>query len=158
MKKTLNTSHGDSSPFNNLVVLEMANNHMGDYDHGIKMIHEFAKIIEPYKNQFNFAWKFQFRDIDTFIHPSFQERTDIKYVKRFKETKLSKEQFLSLKNEASKHGFLTMCTAFDENSVDLLSSMNFDIAKIASCSSTDWPLLNKISELNIPIISSTAGT
>lgn len=158
MKNTKNTSYGDSSPFNNLVVLEMANNHMGDYNHGIKMIHEFAEIVKPYKKQFNFAWKFQFRDIDTFIHPSFQERTDIKYVKRFKETKLSKEQFLSLKNEASKYGFLTMCTAFDENSVDLIASMNFDIAKIASCSSTDWPLLNKVSELNIPIISSTAGT
>ena len=108
MKNTKNTSYGDSSPFNNLVVLEMANNHMGDYNHGIKMIHEFAEIVKPYKKQFNFAWKFQFRDIDTFIHPSFQERTDI--------------------------------------------------AKIASCSSTDWPLLNKVSELNIPIISSTAGT
>ena len=83
MKNTKNTSYGDSSPFNNLVVLEMANNHMGDYNHGIKMIHEFAEIVKPYKKQFNFAWKFQFRDIDTFIHPSFQERTDIKYVKRF---------------------------------------------------------------------------
>ena len=149
---------GTSNPFNNLVVLEMANNHMGDYNHGLKMIHEFSEITKKYKDKFTFAWKFQFRDIDTFIHPAYQDRMEIKYVKRFKETKLSKEQFLSLKEEAQKHGFLTMCTAFDENSVDLLSSMNFDIAKIASCSSTDWPLLNKVSELNIPIIASTAGT
>ena len=144
--------------FENLITLEMANNHMGDINHGVRMIDEFAEVVNKYRDKFTFAWKFQFRDIDTFIHPSFQERTDIKYVKRFKETKLSKEQFLSLKNEASKYGFLTMCTAFDENSVDLIASMNFDIAKIASCSSTDWPLLNKVSELNIPIISSTAGT
>ena len=150
--------HQGDNPFNNLVVLEMANNHMGDLNHGLKMIQEFAEVVKPYKDKFNFAWKFQFRDIDTFIHPDFQDRTDIKYVKRFKETKLSEENILLLKEEASNHGFLTMCTAFDENSVDLLSSMNFDIAKIASCSSTDWPLLNKISELDIPIIASTAGT
>ena len=154
MKKT----HQGDNPFNNLVVLEMANNHMGDLNHGLKMIQEFAEVVKPYKDKFNFAWKFQFRDIDTFIHPDFQDRTDIKYVKRFKETKLSEKNILLLKEEASNHGFLTMCTAFDENSVDLLSSMNFDIAKIASCSSTDWPLLNKISELDIPIIASTAGT
>ena len=53
MKNTKNTSYGDSSPFNNLVVLEMANNHMGYYNHGIKMIHEFAENVKPYKKQFN---------------------------------------------------------------------------------------------------------
>ncbi len=50
-----------------------------------------------------------------------------------------------------------MATAFDEPSVDLIEEMNFDIIKIASCSSTDWPLLNKIVETNKPIIISTAG-
>jgi len=29
---------------------------------------------------------------------------------------------------------------------------------VASCSSTDWPLLNRVVKLNLPIIISTAGT
>ena len=35
--------------------------------------------------------------------------------------------------------------------------MKFDIAKVASCSFTDWSLLNKVKDLDIPIIISTAG-
>ena len=39
------------------------------------------------------ALKFQFRQLDTFIHPDFHGRTDQKYVKRFSETRLSMQQF-----------------------------------------------------------------
>lgn len=144
--------------FNKLITLEMANNHMGDINHGLRMIDEFAEVVDKYRDTFTFAWKFQFRDIPTFIHPDYQGRDDIKYVKRFTETNLTEAQFLTLKEHAESKGFLSMCTAFDENSVDKLESMNFQIAKIASCSSTDWPLLNRVVELDVPIICSTAGT
>jgi sialic acid synthase SpsE/quercetin dioxygenase-like cupin family protein len=50
-----------------------------------------------------------------------------------------------------------MCTPFDENSVDKIISFGFDIIKVASCSFTDWPLLEKIAETELPIIASTAG-
>jgi len=141
----------------NLFVFEMANNHMGDVTHGLKMIHEFAKIKEPY-TEFDFAIKFQFRDIDTFIHPDFKDRMDLKYVKRFSETRLSSEEFFLLKTEAEKLGFRSMCTGFDEESISSIEEMNFSIIKIASCSFTDWPLLNRIAETNLPIIASTAGS
>ena len=36
--------------------------------------------------------------------------------------------------------------------------MGFDIIKVASCSFTDWPLLNKVVSTDKPIILSTAGT
>jgi mannose-6-phosphate isomerase-like protein (cupin superfamily) len=43
--------------------------------------------------------------------------------------------------------------------VDLITEMGFDIIKIASCSFTDWPLLNKIAnDTNLPIIASVAGS
>ena len=135
----------------------MANNHMGDVEHGKLMIDEFAKTVSSFKNEFDFAWKFQFRDLDTFIHRDYKDRDDLKYVKRFKETNLSLEQFLELKDYAKQNGFFTMCTAFDEPSVDRILEMEFDIAKVASCSFTDWPLLNKVKDLDIPIIISTAG-
>ena len=57
--------------FDKLITLEMANNHMGDVEHGIRMVDEFADVVEKYKDKFKFAWKFQFRDIPTFIHPDY---------------------------------------------------------------------------------------
>ena len=30
---------------------------------------------------FDFAFKLQYRDLDTFVHPSFKGRDDVKYVK-----------------------------------------------------------------------------
>jgi sialic acid synthase SpsE/quercetin dioxygenase-like cupin family protein len=140
-----------------LVILEMANNHMGDLEHGKLMITQFADIIDNYKKFFDFAWKFQFRDFDTFIHKDYKGDMNHKYIKRFTETSLSEDQFIQLKNYAELKGFKTLCTGFDENSIDLIEKMNFDVIKVASCSFTDWPLLNKIITTNKPIILSTAG-
>jgi len=140
-----------------LIIFEMANNHMGDLDHGKVMIEQFADITNKHISKFDFAWKFQFRDFNTFIHKDYKNRMDHKYVKRFTETSLTKEQFLELKLYAEQKGFKTLCTGFDENSIDLITEMKFDIIKVASCSFTDWPLLNKIIETDKPIILSTAG-
>jgi sialic acid synthase SpsE/quercetin dioxygenase-like cupin family protein len=138
-----------------LFVFEMANNHMGSVDHGLTMIKTFSKVSKRFP--FQFAFKFQFRNLDTFIHPDYKSRTDLKYVKRFSETRLSKEQFQRMKNAAAKAGFITMCTPFDEPSVDLIEEMGFDIIKVASCSFTDWPLLERIVQAERPIIASTSG-
>lgn len=140
-----------------LIILEMANNHMGDFNHGKVMIEQFAKITSKYSSQFDFAWKFQFRNLDTFIHKEYKNKTDHKYVKRFLETRLTEEQFGELKKYAEEKSFKTLCTGFDENSIDLIIKMGFDVIKVASCSFTDWPLLNKIIETDKPIILSTAG-
>ena len=138
-----------------LFVFEMANNHMGSVDHGLAMIKTFSKISKRFP--FRFAFKFQFRNLDTFIHPDYKSRTDLKYVKRFSETRLSKKQFQRMKNAAAKAGFITMCTPFDEPSVDLIVEMGFDIIKVASCSFTDWPLLERVAQTDRPIIASTSG-
>tara|TARA_Y100000593_G_C4316470_1_gene341184 strand:+ start:1989 stop:3497 length:1509 start_codon:yes stop_codon:yes gene_type:complete len=143
--------------FKDLFIFEFANNHMGDVQHGLRMIREFAEVAKKYK-QFQFAVKFQFRDIDTFIHPDFKDRTDLKYVKRFSETRLTESEFLTLKEAAQSAGFKTLCTAFDEPSVDLIEKLGFDFIKVASCSFTDWPLLNRVVDVNLPIIASTAGS
>jgi sialic acid synthase SpsE/mannose-6-phosphate isomerase-like protein (cupin superfamily) len=140
-----------------LFIFEMANNHMGSLEHGMKLIQEFAQVKEGY-DEFDFAIKFQFRNIDTFIHPDYKDRMDLKYVKRFTETRLTQDQFLALKQEAERLGFLTVCTGFDEDSVDAIEAMGFPLIKIASCSFTDWPLLNRIADTKMPIIASTAGS
>lgn len=141
-----------------LIILEMANNHMGDLNHGKLIIEEFSQVVENYRSYFDFAIKFQFRDLDTFIHKTYKDRTDHKYVKRFQETNLTSQQFLELKLLAEQKQFITMCTGFDEASIDKIIDMNFDIVKVASCSFTDWPLLNKLVTIDKPLILSTAGT
>ena len=138
-----------------LFVLEMANNHMGDIDHGIHVIQTFAEVCKKYP--FNFAFKLQYRYLDSFIHPDMQGRIDVPYIKRFSETRLTQNDFDRLLNEMREHGFHTMVTPFDENSVDVIVSQNVDIIKVASCSFGDWPLLERVVQTEKPIIASTAG-
>ena len=141
--------------FQNLFVFEMANNHMGSVEHGLKIIREIHKAIRKF--DFKFGFKLQYRHLDTFIHPDFKTRTDIKYIKRFLETQLNESQFKILKDEIDNLGFVSVCTPFDEKSVDLIEKHSFDIIKIGSCAATDWPLLERVVEANKPIIVSVAG-
>ena len=139
-----------------LVTFEMANNHMGDLAHGLRVIREFAALSREFP-EFSFAMKFQYRDLDTFIHPAMRGRDDVKYIKRFSETRLSREQFDALVAETRSQGLLTMSTPFDEASVDLIEEQGLDIIKVASCSFGDWPLIERIARSGRPIIASTAG-
>lgn len=138
-----------------LFVLEMANNHMGDVEHGLRVIREFAEVCRGYP--FKFAFKMQYRHLDSLIHPDFVGRNDIKYIKRFSETRLSREDTRKLVAEIKKQGFVAMCTPFDNASVDTIIEDGFEILKIASCSFTDWPLWERVVQAELPIIASTAG-
>ena len=141
---------------NKLVVLEMANNHMGDMTHGFKVISDLGAVCRKFP-EFKFAFKLQYRELDTFIHPSMRGRDDIKYIKRFSETKLTRENFDQLVSKIREEGFLAMATPFDNASVATIVEQKLDILKIASCSFTDWPLLEEAVAANLPVIASTAG-
>ena len=138
-----------------LIVFEMANNHMGRLEHGLRVIETFGQLARNYP--FRFAFKLQYRDLDTFIHPDFQAREDLKYVKRFQETRLASADFDRLVARMRHEGFLAVCTPFDEPSVDRIEQQGLDAIKIASCSLTDWPLLERVARTDRPIIASTAG-
>lgn len=140
-----------------LFIFELANNHNGSVERGIKIISEITKQVKNYRQYFDFALKLQYRNLDTFIHPEFKNRNDIGFIERFNETKLSTDDLFTLKSEITKQGFISVCTAFDEDSVDLIEQQGYDFIKIASCSFCDWFLLEKIATKNIPIIASTAG-
>jgi sialic acid synthase SpsE/quercetin dioxygenase-like cupin family protein len=139
-----------------LMVLELANNHMGDWNHGISIIKELNKVTNKYKN-FNFAIKTQYRNLDNLIHPSYRKDYSYKYIKRFDETVLTEKHLLQLTMEIENNGFIKICSPFDEYSVDLAVQHNYDILKIASCNCQDWPLIEKIASTDKPIIISTAG-
>src|ERR1039458_6065384 len=107
-----------------LFIYEMANNHMGDVEHGIRIVRELRKASEGFP--FDFCVKLQYRDIDSCIHPDYQGRYDLKYVKRFSETRLSWEQYKQIKGAIVDVGFLSMCTPWDELSVDMIVEHGYD--------------------------------
>ena len=139
-----------------LIVLEIANNHMGDVQHGIELINTYSKICKKFK-AFNFAFKLQYRDLDTFIHKSVKNDYNNHYVKRFSETRLLEKDFNLLIKKIKSNGHLSMVTPFDNKSINLIIKQDIDILKVASCSFTDWPLLEEMVQLDKPIIASTAG-
>jgi len=139
-----------------LFILEIANNHMGSVDHGLAVVRAFCEVTREYP--YTFAFKLQYRHLDTFIHPDHRGSSEYPYVKRFEETRLQAEQFRALRDEIGAQGFLAVCTPFDEASVDLIEEHDYDVVKIASCSFTDWPLLERIALVDKPIIASCAGT
>ena len=67
--------------FNNLYVLDLANNHFGDLNHAKKIVDKFSLIIKKFK--INACIKFQFRDLDTYIHPDFQNKKKINLLEDF---------------------------------------------------------------------------
>ena len=138
-----------------LYIFEMANNHMGSVDHAKNIVDEFSSLAKERK--LTAGVKLQFRNLDTFIHPDFQQRNDLKYVKRFNETRLSKEQFKEIIDYIKASGLLAITTPFDNESIPMTSELNLDVLKVASCSVDDWPLLEELSTINKRIIISTAG-
>jgi N-acetylneuraminate synthase len=144
-----------SSLFDNLFIFEMANNHQGSLSHGKKIIDAMAQIA--FKLKINAAVKFQYRQLDSFIHPKFKDDPDIKHINRFQTTKLENYEFKELISYTNENNLISIVTPFDEKSVDYIEEHNVDIIKIASCSSDDWPLLSRISKSNKPIIASTGG-
>lgn len=143
------------SDLNDLFIYDLANNHQGDVDHATRIIQEVGRVSG--EAGVRGALKFQFRQLDTFIHPDFQNRTDLKFIKRFSETRLPMEAFRDLAQTAREVGLHAMSTPFDEESVDVICDMGLDIIKVASCSADDRPLLKKIASVNLPVIVSTAG-
>jgi N-acetylneuraminate synthase len=141
--------------FKDLFILDMANNHQGDVKHGLDIVRSFGKVVKDRKARA--ALKFQFRQLDTFIHPDHQKNSDHKQVQRFLSTRLLRDKYQVLLDEVRAHGLISMCTPFDEASVDIICDMGFDVIKVASCSGKDWPLLEKVADAGKPVICSTGG-
>jgi sialic acid synthase SpsE len=145
----------DREIFDNLFVLEAANNHWGDTERGKRIIQEFGTVVRF--NNVKAAIKFQFRDVENFIHDDFKGNTEIRYIKKTEATRMSRQQYGELANAIRKIGCIPMATPFDEASVDLCVDLNFPIMKIASSDINDWPLLEKIASTKKPTIISSGG-
>lgn len=141
--------------FCDLFVLDMANNHQGDVDHGLKIIRQMGEVVR--KHGVKGVMKFQFRQLDSFIHPGHQVGSKAKHIERFLSTRLDRSQYQTLLDAVREEKMYAMCTPFDEESVDVITDMGFDFLKIASCSAKDWPLLEKVAAACMPVVMSTGG-
>lgn len=145
----------DKSIFENLFVLELANNHLGSVDRGLKIIRDHATVVRY--NNVRAAIKLQFRDVDEFIHPGFKGNKELRYVKKTEDTQLAKSVFARLVEEIRNVSCIPMATPFDERSIDLCVEFDFPILKIASSDINDWPLLEKAASTRLPVIVSSGG-
>lgn len=141
--------------FEDLFVLEMTNNHLGDVGRGLRIVEQFSNVVR--RHSVKAAIKLQFRDIDGFIHKSYRSRTDIQYIKRITETRLSEDEYLVLVDAIRDSGCIPLATPFDEKSVDLCIHFDMPIIKVASVHSNDWFLLHKIASTKRPVIASVGG-
>ena len=135
-------------------IFEMANNHQGSVEHAKKIIDSFSELAK--KQEIKAAVKLQFRQLDTFIHNDFK-KSDLKFVKRFNETRLSKGQFKEIIDHIESRGLVSMATPFDNESIAWLDDLSVSVVKVASCSIDDWVLLNELATINKKIIISTGG-
>jgi len=140
--------------FKNLIVLDLANNHFGDLNHAKKVVSGFSKIINKYS--INCTIKFQFRDLDNFIHKDYKN-SDLKYIKRFRETKLDENEFKKLFSFIKSKKIKTSCTPFDEVSIKIIEDLKFDYLKIASVSALDFSIHERAIKNKIPKLISTGG-
>ncbi len=141
--------------FDELFVLELANNHWGKLDRGLKIIRDFARVVRF--NDVHAAIKLQFRDVDSFVHRDFRGRSDIRYIKKTLDTQMPWENLRAMVDAVREAGMVTMVTPFDEVSVDKCVEFGVDILKIASSDIRDKTLLAKIASAGLPVIASAGG-
>jgi N-acetylneuraminate synthase len=141
--------------FQDLFIFEMANNHQGSVEHGLKIIEAMGKIRRHHG--IRAAVKLQYRDLDTFIHPAFRKSKEVKHIPRFVDTRLSDSDFRRLVEAVREQEMVVVVTPFDEASVSQCVEHGVDIIKIASCSADDWPLIEAIADTHKPVIASTGG-
>jgi N-acetylneuraminate synthase len=144
------------SIFDDLFVLELANNHWGRLDRGLKIIADFAEVVR--RNGVRAAIKLQFRDVGSFIHRQHRDRHDVRYIKKVGDTELSWAELALLVKAIRAEGMLTMATPFDEVSVDKCVEFGLEFIKIASSDIRDRILLEKIASARRPTIASSGGS
>jgi N-acetylneuraminate synthase len=144
-----------SEIFENLFVLELANNHWGRLDRGLKIINDFADVVRA--NGVRAAIKLQFRDVDNFIHPDFRDNVDVRYIKKTRDTQLPWASLKQMVEAVRSAGMVTMVTPFDEFSVDKCVEFDVDVLKIASSDIRDKTLLRKMAATGKPTIASSGG-
>ncbi len=137
-------------------MLEMANNHLGDLQRGLKIVNNYAQVVRF--NNVRAAIKLQLRDVDSFIHRDFRGRSDIRYIKKTLDTRLQAADYATMVKAIREANCIPMATPFDETSVDFCCELGIPILKLASSDCNDWILIEKMARTKKPVIVSTGGS
>ena len=146
----------NSAIFDDLFVLELATNHWGSLERGLKIINDYGKIVRF--NNVRAAIKLQFRNVDTLIHKDYRNRTDVRYIKKTLMIKMPNESYAAMVSAIKKNNCIPMATPFDEDSVDLCVKLEIPLIKLGSADINDWILIEKIASTKKPVIASTGGS
>jgi N,N'-diacetyllegionaminate synthase len=122
-----------------MVVAEIGNNHEGDFDLAQKMVEKAAETGVD-------AVKFQ-----TFKTKHYVSKANPERFAKLKSFELTYEQFEKLSIQARDLGLLFISTPFDLESADAIRHF-VDGIKIASGDNNFYPLIEKISEYNLPTL------
>lgn len=146
--------------FQNLFVLEAANNHCGILEKGLQLIQQHGEIVRHHNVKA--AIKLQFRDAVNFVHPNYKGargrgQKALHYIEKIEQKTLSEDELGILVDKIKSMGCIPMSTPFDERSVDMCVEFGMPIIKIASSDVNDWPLIEKIASTRKPVIVSTGG-
>ena len=145
----------DRDIFEDLFVLEMANNHWGSRERGLQIVATFAQVVRF--NNVRAAMKLQLHDANAFVHREFRDSEE-RYVRKTIETRMKDEDYDALVKAIRTASCLAMATPFDERSVDLCCELGLQMLKVASSDLNDWMLLEKIAKTKKPVIVSTGGS
>lgn len=145
----------DKDVFEDLFVLELANNHLGSVERGLKIIQEFSQVVRF--NNVRAAIKLQFREVESFIHKDYRN-ADNRYIKKTMATRMRDEDYATLVKAIRQAGCMATATPFDERSVDLCTELGLPMIKVASSDLNDWLLLEKIAKTKKPVVVSTGGS
>ncbi|WP_295456432.1 N-acetylneuraminate synthase family protein [uncultured Thiodictyon sp.] len=142
--------------FEHLFVLELANNHWGRLERGLRIVNDFSQVVRF--NNVRAAIKLQLRNVDSFVHQDFKGTRDVRYISKTEATKLSESDIRTLVARIKEQGCIAMATPFDEASVGFCEDLDLPIIKIASSDINDWFLIERIALTKRPVIVSTGGS
>ena len=145
------------SPFDELFVLELANNHWGRLDRGLRIVRTFGEVVR--RNGVRAAIKLQFRDIGSFMHerPPRPRRSPLHQEDHRHRAVLGGAERPDGRAVRAE-GMVTMVTPFDEVSVDRCVEFGVEILKIASSDIRDWHPDRKMPRARKPVIASSGGS
>ena len=152
---TVNTKDANDL-FRNLFVFELANNHWGNIERGLRIIQAHGAVARH--NSVKAAIKLQFRDVEAFVHQEHKGSKHNRYISKTEATRMSKDGYAKMVKAIRNVSCIPMSTPFDEQSVDLCVELGLPLIKIASSDLNDWPLIEKIASTKLPTIVSTGGS
>jgi len=142
-----------------LPLLEMANNHQGDVQHGINIVQAMAGVCR--QRDIQGGIKLQFRRCDVYLHPGYREarlpKASNPLATRFLSTKMSYEQYYEIVSCIREEGMIPFSTPWDEPTVEWCDRMDLPVIKVASCFASDLPLLREIAQTRRPVVCSIGG-